>query len=257
MERILSAFRGAIRLTLTFVLMASAVLLILLTGWMGITYRRIRLANWIIFGLARMVMPVLGVRVRCDAPKQLWAHEGFIIGNHQSLMDVAVLVYLAPARFLSAAENRRYFMIGYLAEAVETIFVDRGNLRSRREALLSLGEASRYPPIAVFPEGRINTDSEMLKFFSGVFRVAATSEIPLQPFVIHYSRHDLLSWRDRAIFPELWKMSARKGPIDVTVRVLEPIHPTPDENPVALARTTRQHMMGAFSAIQNPQPETE
>ena len=57
---------------------------------------------------------------------------GLVVSNHLSWLDILVLQSLLPGAFVAKTEVRRWPVVGYLAQACATIFVDRASPRSAR-----------------------------------------------------------------------------------------------------------------------------
>jgi 1-acyl-sn-glycerol-3-phosphate acyltransferase len=121
------------------------------------------------------------------APHAMW------ISNHVSWLDIPVLGAHFPVYFLSKAEVASWPVVGWLARAAGTLFIQRGagdagNVESRLAVHL---QARRN--VLFFPEGT-TTDGERLKrFFHKLFGAAVKAQVSLQPVLICYrDEHDAL-----------------------------------------------------------------
>jgi 1-acyl-sn-glycerol-3-phosphate acyltransferase len=102
--------------------------------------------------LARGVLCALGVRlaVRGRLPRG----HALLVANHISWLDVVALLAVAPARLLAKREVRDWPLIGALAAAHGTVFLDRRRPRSLPATVAEVASALRGGAvIALFPEG--------------------------------------------------------------------------------------------------------
>ena len=148
--------------------------------------------------MARTALFVVGVRVIVNNRKALVHHEGLVFPNHVSYLDVIVLAGLMPVRFLANHKVRGMPFIGWLARSIETVFVDRDNrkerARARHETAMML-QRQLFPPLALFPEGRIGPGDKLLPLRFGAFKIAGEGSIPFIPLAIQYPRKYLLNSR--------------------------------------------------------------
>lgn len=101
---------------------------------------------------ARAVLAALGVRLvaRGRVPQQ----RALLAANHISWLDVVAILAVAPARLLAKHDVRGWPLIGTLAAAAGTIFVDRTRPRRLPRTVADAAAALRARGVvAVFPEG--------------------------------------------------------------------------------------------------------
>jgi 1-acyl-sn-glycerol-3-phosphate acyltransferase len=101
---------------------------------------------------ARAVLRALGVglAVRGRLPRR----RVLLVANHVSWLDIVAVLAVSPARLLAKREVRRWPLIGALAAAGGTIFVDRARPRELPETVARLTAVLRGGgTVAVFPEG--------------------------------------------------------------------------------------------------------
>lgn len=247
----MSIIRGTLRFILIFVSLFIVGLIIPLTAWIPITYRRVRLSAWFVPWLVRFFFVVLNVRFHCDEPDRFRQHEGFVFPNHGSYFDILMLMHIMPMRFLSNHKVRRWPIIGWIAIAIGTLFVDRGNKGSRHEARLSLANVDRYPPIVLFPEGGIDRSGKLQPFRFGAFEVAAHGSAPYIPTAIFYDQADIIRWGDETIFTAVWRLASRRGPIHAHLIPLPTVHPTPANDPQQLAEAAHAAISAALAERRN------
>ena len=90
---------------------------------------------------------------------------------------------------ISKAAVKHIPIIGTLAMAVQTIFVDRKDPQARSKAAAALkergsaaGAAAGWPPVLIFPEGTCTNGQALISFKAGAFAIGA----PVQPVVLRY-----------------------------------------------------------------------
>lgn len=111
-----------------------------------------------------------------------------LVCNHISWLDIYVILAVCHCRFVAKAEVGRWPLIGTLATAAGTLFIER---ESRRDALrvvqqlanrLQAGEA-----IAVFPEGTSSDGVGVLPFHANLVQAAIAARAPVQPAALRFS----------------------------------------------------------------------
>ena len=197
---------------------------------------------WIIFGsrlspdnlrrwgsrMSRLVG--LQLEVIGDLPKQ----GGLLIANHRSYTDVPVLMALCPSRFLSKAEVQSWPLLGWAATKAGTIFVQREQAESRREArrqLRMLLDEGAY--VIVFPEGTTTPQGTLTSLRPGMFREAVEARLPITLAAIEYERADA-AWTLDESFLVHFMRAFRLRRQRVKVSFSDPIWAVEGEEPEAL-----------------------
>ncbi|MEH1012884.1 lysophospholipid acyltransferase family protein [Micromonospora sp. CPCC 206060] len=101
---------------------------------------------------ARTALAALGVRpaVRGRLPRG----AVLLVANHISWLDVVAVLAVTPARMVAKTEVRGWPLLGPLARAAGTIFVDRARPRALPSTVVEVASALRAGrSVAVFPEG--------------------------------------------------------------------------------------------------------
>src|SRR5690606_14644170 len=183
--------------------------------------RGARPALWVALALARLFVLLFGIRLRCPDPAALRRHRGLVFINHLSYLDPVVVAALAPVRFLATAGVRRLPFIGWIARAVGTVFVDRGDVESRaasRGTLIEELSRAPYPPIVVAPEGQIGPGDRVLPFRHGAFAVATEAGAEVLPVVLRFEPLNAAAWLPGEwILRALWRLAARTAPFTAHV----------------------------------------
>ena len=111
-----------------------------------------------------------------------------VCANHLSWLDILAIQAILPARFVSKAEVRCWPLIGRLAAAAGTLFVER---RHRRDAVRVVHEIaaalSAGGSVAVFPEGTTGNGRVLLPFHANLLQAAIAAQASVQPVALRFS----------------------------------------------------------------------
>ena len=241
-------FRALARVVFIALVFLIGTPLVLLSSWLPLRPRQAKIGNWIVVIGARLNLWVLDVRPVAHNADRLKRHQGFIFPNHYSALDVLLLAALTPVRFLSKAEVRSVPFLGWVAIAIDTVFVQREDKNSRVEARNLLLDTPRYPPIALFPEGAIHVNDELLNPFRyGAFEIAQQSQTPYIPCVLRYEQRKLVHWGDESMVNNIWRIAKRPpGPLTVELILLHVVHPQQDDDPQLLALEAHGAMLAVL-----------
>lgn len=233
---------GAFRFVIILLIALGGTVIVLLAALFPARIRGNRLSAWICTFLARCFTRVFNVHCTCREPQKLYRHQGFIFPNHVSYLDPILLFSVLPVRFLAAIEVKRRPLVGQLASAVGTVFVERENRTSRaaaRNAIVGTLRQTPYPPLVLFPEGKLGPGHRLIPFRFGAFQMATENHIAYLPCAIHYERKDVAVWHGAAgesMITALWRLATFPGPLRAEIIPLDPVHPRPDDDPMLLAR---------------------
>jgi 1-acyl-sn-glycerol-3-phosphate acyltransferase len=144
--------------------------------------------HWLALLWSRGCLLGAGVRLIVEGAEHLPSDRSLIfMGNHQSYFDIPALFQASPLPFnwLAKEELFRIPVFGHSIRAAGYIPINRGN---GRESLKSLHRAAGLVKagrsVAIFPEGTVTTDGELLPFKRGGFILAAMAGVPIAPFSI-------------------------------------------------------------------------
>lgn len=238
--------RGVLRLITFLNLLFITTLLVLATAWLPIRLRGVRLSAWLLVPVCRLLLPVFNVQFTAVEAERLTQHDGFIFPNHLSFLDIILLLTIFPVRFLSKAELASWPLIGLIARAVDTVFVNREDKSSREKARAALAGLHTFPAVTIFPEGGIFQPPDELKPFRyGAFEIAQAGGVPFIPAVFLYDPLDIVFWRDEHLLTAVWRFASRPEPIKARLFLLRTVQPGPEDDPRQLALETH----GAMAAI--------
>jgi 1-acyl-sn-glycerol-3-phosphate acyltransferase len=129
----------------------------------------------------------LGVTVRVSGH----AHPGAVlmVANHVSWLDIPALHASAPqARFVSKSNIAHWPLLGRLARAGGTLFIERERKRDALRVVHEVADAlRRSDAVAVFPEGTTGAGHDVLPFHANLLQAAITTATVVQPIVLRYS----------------------------------------------------------------------
>ncbi len=239
--------RGGVRLVLvvTMVLLGAVVMLPLTL--IPFRFQGARVSAWWVVFLVRGFNRIFDVRFRCTNPALLRWHSGLLFPNHSSYLDVIAMLATAPVRFLAAVEMRRRPVIGWMAASVDCVFVDRENSQSRRAARRSISavlQTNPYPPIVIFPEGKLDPGTSLYPFRYGAFELAVQNQVAYIPVALRYNRPDVVTWygglRNESMGAAIWRLAKHRGRISVDLIPLEPVQPSKADDPAILAAVAQR-----------------
>jgi 1-acyl-sn-glycerol-3-phosphate acyltransferase len=190
---------------------------------------------------SRAVCALLGVRINVvgTPPRH---HAVLILSNHVSWLDILAVTATVPVIFVAKSEVARWPLIGWVARARGTVFVERDRRQRTPEANADIARhLADGQSIVLFAEGTSSDGNRVLPFRSalvGALRQALAQvdggkRIAVQPLSIGYTgllglpmgrqHRPIVAWYgDRELVPHLREF-LRRGAVDVTLSWGEPI----------------------------------
>ncbi|RIV35919.1 lysophospholipid acyltransferase family protein [Micromonospora radicis] len=215
-------------------------------------------------GWARATARACGVRL--DVRGRLPRRRALLAANHVSWWDILAVLAAAPARLVAKQEVGRWPLVGLLARAVGTIFVDRARPRElpgvvhRVTAALRAGRS-----VAVFPEGTTwcggrDDCRPRPGFRPAMFQAAIDAGAPVVPLRIAYRCGATGTPTTAPAFvgdETLWRSVRRvlaARDLRVTVEIGAPLHPGRAADRRALARVAESavHLVPSVAAAPSP-----
>ncbi|MEM7128183.1 MAG: 1-acyl-sn-glycerol-3-phosphate acyltransferase [Chloroflexota bacterium] len=236
---------GMIRMGVVAFLLLCAFFLVAVGHVTTIRREGIRLANWLIIPIVWAAARVFRITMLCPEPDRLRTHQGLLLANHQSYLDILLTNAFYPVRYLAAIEVRQRPVLGWLSEAVGSVFIERGDIKSGRSVKGQLAEALKsdpQPPIVIFPEGRLGDGYTLFNFRRGTFRIAAENEIPYLLCAIKYDKPEITTWHGRhgeSMIQAVWRLATYGKPIRAELIPLETIYPKSSQHAQTLAVQAR------------------
>jgi 1-acyl-sn-glycerol-3-phosphate acyltransferase len=204
---------------------------------------------------SRTVCALLGLRITVlGTPPR---HDAvLILANHVSWLDILAITATVPVIFVAKSEVARWPLIGWVARARGTVFVERDR---RRQAIAAISDIARHladgQSIVLFAEGTSSDGNRVLPFrpalVGGLSEALAQAEpgrrIAVQPLSVGYTgllglpmgrqHRPVAAWYgDRDLVPHLREF-LRRGAVDVTLSWGDPVDPDPAGDRKALVRS--------------------
>ena len=111
-----------------------------------------------------------------------------LVANHISWLDIPVMHAARHCRFVSKSDVQGWLLIGTLATAAGTLYIERTSRRDALRMVRSMQEAlERGEVLAVFPEGTTGDGREMLPFHANLLQAAVAAQAPVQPVGLRFA----------------------------------------------------------------------
>lgn len=182
--------RHTLRALVALVVMVSLVVLLGgLTLVVGLFHPSRRLMDVCSMAWARAVLFFVGVRLTIKGrEKAAGVTPAFFIGNHQSGLDIPIVIYAlgGRVRFMAKDSLFRIPLFGWVIRRYGFVPIDRSNVRRTLETLKHMLAAMQRHPISMtaFPEGTRSRDGRLLPFRRGTMKIVQQAGLPVVPFAI-------------------------------------------------------------------------
>jgi 1-acyl-sn-glycerol-3-phosphate acyltransferase len=142
---------------------------------------------------ARIILLAAGVKLHIEGTEHLQEGESYVVvSNHQSLMDIPVLLYglPVPLRIIAKQELFRIPIFGWGMKGVGMLQIDRSNQKQSFETLKKAEQIIRrhHLSILAFPEGTRSEDGKIHPFKKGPFILAINTGLSLLPVSVSGTR---------------------------------------------------------------------
>ena len=177
-----------------------------------------------------------------------------VVGNHVSWIDIYVVNAWRPTPFVSKAEVRGWPLVGWLAQQLDTIFLQREKRSDAKRIMHELSERLvRGELMCVFPEGTTSVGTDLLPFHSNLFQAAVSASCPVQPICLMYEDANGRQSAAPAYIDDLtlaFTLNAmlRDTPLTAHLYVCDAIEPGADRR--VLARQAQAAVEGALRGMQ-------
>ena len=200
------------------------------TRWFGPSYWPRRFLKWVAW--------TSGADVRCVG--QAAARGTLLLANHVSWLDIPIMAATTGCAFVSKAEVRNNWFLGWLADQNQTIYIDRTDRRSLHGQVAALGDGlQRDKPLALFPEGTVGDGGTLLPFKPSLLSAVAPAPegVLIRPVALDYGRiAPLIGWgAGEPGLRNFFRVLGRKGRFPVIVHLLRAIPPDADRKVLARA----------------------
>jgi 1-acyl-sn-glycerol-3-phosphate acyltransferase len=206
---------------------------LLLLSLVGVRSIRYYMSRW----WASRILWAAGVKLQVEGVEELQKGGPFVfLPNHQSFMDVPVVMYALPVPFRMMAKQELFWVpiLGLALYLMGYIGVDRGNPRlALRSVRVAEKKAQGGESLVIFPEGRISEGEHLGPFKKGGFWVAKRLGVPIVPVCLIGTHRVLARGRRRV----------RPGRVKVIIGKPRPAEGDLDE----LAEKTRAELEEVFN----------
>ena len=141
---------------------------------------------------ARMILWTSRVRVRVTGIENVTAGRPYVLcANHQSHMDIPILLAGLPFQFRFAAKKElfRYPFLGWHLRRSGHLSINRENPHAAVKSLRDAADIiEKGTPVLIFPEGWTSRDGAIKPFKGGGFMLAARCNAEVVPVTIRGSR---------------------------------------------------------------------
>ncbi|MEU8155791.1 lysophospholipid acyltransferase family protein [Micromonospora sp. NPDC048986] len=257
--------RRVLRLVAALGMLLAGIPVVVLLPVLPTRERRVLVSGW-----ARATARAFGVRlvVRGRLPRR----RALLVANHVSWLDILAVLAVAPTRMVAKREVRAWPVVGLLAAAAGTVFVDRARPRALPRTVARVADALRAGrSVAVFPEGTTwcarNGATDCRPgggFRPATFQAAIDTGSPVVPLRLTYRCAATGSTTTAAAFlgaDTLLRSVARvvaARELVVSVTIAAALHPARDADRRLLARAAESavHLVpaGAVRARLRPVP---
>ncbi len=205
LRKIVAVFR-AIRLSIH---LGYGLILAIAYPWFGLNLRHRILQNW-----SASLLAVMNIHVTFAAKSEIQKrHLGLLVSNHISWLDVFVLNSVIPMHFVAKSEVRRWPVIGWLCARAQTLFIERGKVRSAARINMSMAELLQQgESLAVFPEGTTTDGAQVAHFHSSLLQPAIDAGKQIHPIAIRYQNrrgersHDATYIDEVSLGQSIWRI---------------------------------------------------
>jgi len=205
------------------------------------TLTKLGLPGWgvIAVNYYRVLCTLLRIRVRVVG-EPVRERAVLFISNHVSWADILVIGSIAPIAYVSKSEIAGWPVVGTVARAQRTVFVDRSRRYQTGDAIADIvSRLANGTSVVLFAEGTSSDGNRVLPFRSALIgavkETVARSEhgLLIQPMAICYTglhgmpmgrqHRPLVAWYGDLDFMPHLKTFIERGAVDAVVSYGEPI----------------------------------
>lgn len=105
-----------------------------------------------------------------------------LVANHLSWLDIPLMHACKHVRFVSKSDVRQWPLVGTLASAGGTLYIERASRRDAMRTVERMEQALREGDlVAIFPEGTTGDGRKLLPFHANLLQAAIAADAPIQP----------------------------------------------------------------------------
>jgi 1-acyl-sn-glycerol-3-phosphate acyltransferase len=167
------------------------VLLCIAAGWWTLQWRFARMSlaqrEQTVQAWAQRMLRAFGIEMQVQG-ESLQNGPVLWVANHISWLDILSLHAMGHCRFVAKAEVHRWPLIGQMAAASGTLFIERQSSRDALRVVHQMAQALKDGDVlAVFPEGTTSDGQGLLPFHANLLQAALATQAPVQPLYLRYT----------------------------------------------------------------------
>lgn len=110
-----------------------------------------------------------------------------LVSNHISWLDIPVMHAARHCRFISKSDVKGWPVLGRLATAAGTLYIERSSRRDARRMVQAMQQAlAAGDVLAVFPEGTTGDGHTLLPFHANLLQAAVEADAAVQPVGLRF-----------------------------------------------------------------------
>jgi len=192
--------------------------------------------------------------IRVEVHGNIPTSHALWVSNHVSWVDIPVIASVAPVFFLSKAEVATWPVIGTLARAGGTLFIQRGSGDSGSVASQIADFLRQKLPVLFFPEGTTTNGRDVKRIHGKLLVAAIETGTPVQPLALCYQGPDgrldtVMPYIDDMTFGEHIQGVLARSQVRAHLMPLEPI-PTVGMEIHTLTDILQERMREGLKALQ-------
>ncbi|TDR32561.1 lysophospholipid acyltransferase family protein [Hydromonas duriensis] len=166
---------------------------------------------------SRILLILLGVRLKIDQPPVSKPMRGMLVSNHTSWIDIFVTNAVQPVRFIAKSEIKKWPVLGTLVSSVGTLYVERKNRHAISQTNQEItASAKNGDLVGLYPEGTTTDGTHILPFKSNLFQPAIDNEMHIYPLGVTYTQNGRYTPHaayagDTSLVSSLWQIASSGG----------------------------------------------
>ncbi|MCX7545328.1 lysophospholipid acyltransferase family protein [Marinicella gelatinilytica] len=144
-----------------------------------------QLNQWVVTFWSRLMCAIMGLEIKIYGDKPV--SPVMLVANHVSWLDIPIIHSFILAGFVAKHEIKYWPVLGWLAMAGDSVFLNRGNSQSRKAVLTQLKKRlTQGRSVAIFPEGTVTDGSYLRPFHRQLIHAAVETRTPIVPVAIKF-----------------------------------------------------------------------
>lgn len=179
----------------------------------------------------------------------------FLLANHVSWIDIPAIAAASGAAFVAHDGLATVPLVRWLCRMNRTVFIARHDRASVHQQVQQVREAvMNAGALAIFPEGTTSDGTSLLPFKSSLLSALDPPPpgVAVQPVLLDYGPEAAgIAWvGEESGVANFLKILARKRPVRLTIRFLEPLQGESVANRKAMAAAARAEMLAALTGAE-------